>query len=57
LRKVSDPNGPIIVAAMGKKSQAVIGKDWESDKAAELAARFPGRQVIIRSKGNPTPIA
>lgn len=48
-------HGPVIVAGIGKKAQKQYNGDgrvdaWESQMAAECAARWPERQVIRRPK-------
>lgn len=47
-----DPNGPIILVGLGKKSRRYLkAHDWEARKYNELKREFPGRQIIFRPKG------
>jgi len=60
LREDADPNGPILLVGLGRKSCVAWGLqplEWEVRKAAELQARFPGRRILWRPKGkNPVSI-
>jgi hypothetical protein len=54
LREDANPEGPIVLVGLGIKSVVAYGLQplqWEMAKAAELARRFPGREVIWRPKG------
>lgn len=53
LRNDYDPDGPIVLVALGPKSRNSLGelsKDWEMRKYRELIARFPGRRIVYRPK-------
>lgn len=60
LREDADPNGPILLVGLGRKSCVAWGlqpQEWEERKAAELLERFPGHKVLWRPKGkHPTPL-
>jgi hypothetical protein len=49
---VADPSGPIMLVGIGPKSNAVGAAGWVKNKAKELAAAFPGRQIVYRPKPN-----
>lgn len=52
LRSDADPNGPIILIGMGRKSRAYLGSpNWEQSAYKNLVQRFPGRRIIYRPKG------
>lgn len=52
LREDADPNGPIILVGLGRKSRAYLGLPrWEAEKLASLQSRFPGRRIVFRPKG------
>lgn len=61
-RNAYNPDGPIVVAGMGKKSKKIYG-EWDEAKMQELASRFPDKQIIFRpkpeksAKDKPTPIS
>ena len=53
LRDDADPKGHIVLAGIGPKQHAYIGKpiaNWEAQKLAELRRRFPGRRIVYRPK-------
>lgn len=44
-------DGPIVLVGMGSKAKRYLNQyDWESRKASELRARFPGREIFHRVK-------
>lgn len=50
-----DPDGHIVLAGIGPKQRAYMSPKldrWESQKLAELQARFPGRRIVYRPKPN-----
>jgi hypothetical protein len=49
---VADPGGPIMLVGIGPKSNAVGADGWVRNKAKELEATFPGKQIIYRPKPN-----
>jgi hypothetical protein len=55
LREDADPNGPILLIGLGKKSvwayRLKPGHHWELKKVASLRQRFPGRTIYWRPKG------
>jgi hypothetical protein len=52
LREDHDPDGPILLIGLGRKSRAYLGQpNWEAKNYAALAARFPGRPIVYRPKG------
>lgn len=53
LREAYNPNGHIVLAALGRKSRAYLGPEydhWERNKLAELRERFKGARIIYRPK-------
>lgn len=53
LRMDADPDGPILLIAMGNKSAAMLGfqpKQWETAKRSSLRKRFPGKAITLRQK-------
>lgn len=51
LREDADPDGPIILVGLGRKSRTYLrAESWEREKLKELRHRFPGRRVIFRPK-------
>lgn len=53
LRDDYDPDGHIILAGIGPKQHAYIGRSlegWEARKLQELRERFPGRRIVYRPK-------
>ena len=51
LREDSDPDGPVIVIGMGRKSrEQLLEYQWEVNRVREAKARFPKRKVIYRPK-------
>jgi hypothetical protein len=57
LREDADPNGPILLIGLGRKSRSYLNEpDWEANKLAEIRQRYPGRRIIYRPKpGHPSP--
>lgn len=57
LRQDYDPEGPIILIGLGRKSRSYLGlPDWEIDTFHALRKRFPERKIIYRPKpGHPSP--
>lgn len=54
LREESEPDGPILLIGIGRKSDTMLGLrplEWEQRKRSELKARFPGRRIFWRPKG------
>jgi hypothetical protein len=54
LREDADPDGPILLIGLGKKSAHMYGLlplQWEDAKLAELQSRFPDRRILWRPKG------
>ena len=44
-------DGPIILVGLGPKAKRYLGLyDWEARKLHELRARFPGKEIVHRSK-------
>lgn len=54
LRDDHDPDGPIMLVGMGKKSRQVTG-GWEKAALARLRDQYPGRRIVYRPKpGHPS---
>ena len=52
LREDADPNGPIVLVGLGRKSREYLNQpNWEAAKLTDLQSRFPGREVVYRPKG------
>lgn len=55
LREDADPAGPIMIVGLGMKSLYAYGIGeplrWERSKLKSLQARFPGRTIVFRPKG------
>lgn len=52
LREEHDPAGPILLIGLGRKSRAYLGQpNWEQKNYEALAARFPGKRIVYRPKG------
>jgi hypothetical protein len=52
LREHHDPDGPILLIGLGRKSRAYLGQpNWEQRTYAALHERFPGRRIVYRPKG------
>lgn len=49
LRDDHDPDGPILLIGMGKKSRQLAG-GWEKKALAALRDQFPGRSIVYRPK-------
>jgi len=50
----ADPDGPIMLVGLGRKSLFAYGHahmSWETRKLKELRKRFPGRRILWRPKG------
>lgn len=58
LRSDYDPEGPILVIGMGRKSKQLLNRhDWELKAVARLREQRPGRTIIVRPKpGNSTTV-
>lgn len=56
LREDADPAGPIMIVGLGVKSLYAYGIGeplrWERAKLKSLQARFPGRTIVFRPKGD-----
>lgn len=55
LRADANERGPILLAGLGRKSARMFGFEstqWEDEKRRDLAARFPGRAIRVRQKGD-----
>lgn len=53
LREDADPDGPILLVGLGRKSAALYGlqpMEWERAKLAKLQKRYPGRAIHWRPK-------
>ena len=57
LREDFDPNGPIILVGLGRKSRAYLNEpSWEVREFERLKLAYPGRRIIYRPKpGHPAP--
>jgi len=52
LREEANPEGPILLIGLGRKSRAYLNApDWERNAYRDLVARFPGRRIVFRPKG------
>lgn len=53
LREDADPNGPILLIGLGRKSRLYLNApNWERNAYRDLVARFPGRRIVFRPKGS-----
>jgi hypothetical protein len=55
LREDADPAGPIMLVGLGPKSCVAYGyapMAWEQRQLDALRARFPGREILWRPKGD-----
>lgn len=53
LREDADPNGPVLLVGLGRKSARMLGVApmwWETKRLRDIRARMPGREVIWRPK-------
>lgn len=53
LKNHGNPDGHILLCGLGKKSRILFGykgAEWETRKAAEIRAAYPGRKIIYRPK-------
>jgi hypothetical protein len=51
LREVADPNGPIILVGLGRKSRKLTEMNtWEMEAAEKLRKEFPDRKLLFRPK-------
>lgn len=51
LREDFDPDGPIVLVGLGRKSHVYIRtEEWERRKLDELRRRFPTRRIVYRPK-------
>jgi hypothetical protein len=53
LREDFDPNGPVVLVGMGRKSRAqfgLVGQEWEARALDRIRGAYPGRPVIYRPK-------
>lgn len=53
------PNGPVIVAGIGRKARVQYGDvvgDWERSMMAQAAERWPGRRILYRKKQQDSPV-
>ena len=52
LREDHNPDGPILLIGLGRKSRAYLGQpNWEKKTYEALVQRFPGRRIVYRPKG------
>lgn len=52
LREDADPDGPIILVGLGRKSREYLRlPNWERDTLRALKAEFPERRILHRPKG------
>lgn len=55
LREDADPAGPVLLVGLGAKSVVAYGlqpMEWERARLREIKARFPGRAICWRPKGD-----
>ena len=58
LREDADPNGPVLLVGLGRKSVKYLGYDdfeWETQALEMIRQQYPGRKVLWRPKGT-TPV-
>lgn len=53
LREDANPDGPILLIGMGRKSRTYLNADdWSRTAYESLTKRFPGRRILYRPKGH-----
>lgn len=52
LREDADPDGPIVVIGLGRKSRQYLkARSWEHVAVERIRAQHPGRRIVLRPKG------
>ena len=53
LREDADPNGPIVLIGMGRKSRAqfaMADRNWEKKALRDIQSAYPGRKIVYKPK-------
>lgn len=52
LREDAEPDGPIIVIGLGRKSRQYLkARSWEHVAIERIRSKYPGRRIVLRPKG------